>query len=122
MCVVAETSQAWYISNQDGKRLHLLDQVCFGFMQEVLLGHLQPLLVKEWSMATLRTTFQLILTILDHMNARNMVKTLHQFMFGISKNKFEEKVKNEDQLAKDILDKLDDEPIDLLNDSKDEGG
>lgn len=47
-----------------------------------------------------------------------MVKTLHQFMFGLSKNKFEEKVKIDDKKAKDLLDNLEDEEVDLLNEKE----
>lgn len=52
----------------------------------------------------------------DKFQARNMIKTIHQFLFGISKEKFQEEVKKDDEKARKLLDDLEDEPVDLLGD------
>ena len=53
---------------------------------------------------------------IDNFHSKNMVKCLHQFLFGVSREKFDDSIKKEDDKAKKLLDDIDDEPVDLLRD------
>ena len=50
------------------------------------------------------------------MNNPKMIKVMYRFLFGVTQEQFQEEVKKDDDQARNMLDQLDDEPIDLLND------
>jgi len=110
-------SDVHYDSND--RKLVLLDQLCFYFTSDVLVGHFQPLILESnhtHSIPVLRTTFQLFQQMLSIIQTPAMVMAMYKFLFGDANGEeaVRQNMASDDDRVKDAYDQLDDEPEDLL--------
>lgn len=118
LCETAESSGVHYDSQ--GKKLVLIDQICFNFTSDILVGHFEPMLLTQTQHVPLiRTSYQIFLHILENINSPVMVMAMFQFIFGEAQPaQGEKQIEQSDEYYKNALNELeDDEPVDLLGDS-----